>query len=180
MESEQQLLNAIKAGDRSAMKRLYQRYLGYAIAVGSRYIPDSDDVEDVVQDSFVKILTSVKHIEYHGEGSLSAWVSKVVASKAIDFVRKHERITFVSGVPDTPDEDEPDMELIPPDVLADMISQLPSGYRFVLNLYVFEHCSHKEIARRLGIREKSSASQLTRARQLLEKMMKEYLKRQRI
>ena len=58
-----------------------------------------------------------------------------------------------------------------------MIAHLPAGYRLVLNLYVFEHCSHSEIAQRLGIQERSSTSQLSRAKQLLTKMMNDYLKR---
>ena len=47
------------------------------------------------------------------------------------------------------------------------ISELPTGYRTVFNLYVFEEKSHKEIAALLGINEKSSASQLTRAKAVL-------------
>ena len=81
METEEQLLKAVKSGDRQAMRRLYERYKGYAMSIGLRYIPDSDDVEDVVQDSFVKILTSVQHIDYQGEGSLTAWVRKTVVNQ---------------------------------------------------------------------------------------------------
>ena len=171
--------STVKSGDRQAMRRLYERYKGYAMSIGLRYIPDSDDVEDVVQDSFVKILTSVQHIDYQGEGSLTAWVRKTVVNKALDFVRRHERISFTGTIPDIPDE-EPELERIPPHILSRMIAQLPSGYRLVLNLYVFEHCSHQEIAQRLGIKENSSTSQLARAKQMLIKMMKEYIKRHEI
>jgi RNA polymerase sigma-70 factor (ECF subfamily) len=88
----------------------------------------------------------------------------------------HERVSFTSTITDLPDE-EPDLECIPPDVLTNMIAQLPAGCRMVLNLYVFEHCSHKEIAQRLGIGEKSSASQLTRAKNILIRKMKDYINR---
>ena len=70
METEQQLQEAVKAGDRQAMRRLYERYKGYAMSTGLRYIPNGDDVEDVVQDCFVKILTSFQRFNYQGEGSL--------------------------------------------------------------------------------------------------------------
>ena len=151
METEEQLLKAIKSGDRQAMRRLYERYKGYAMSIGLRYIPDSDDVED----------------------------RRTVVNKALDFVRKHERISFTGTIPDIPDE-EPELERIPPHILSRMIAQLPAGYRLVLNLYVFEHCSHQEIAQRLGIKENSSTSQLARAKQMLIKMMKEYIKRHEI
>ena len=55
-----------------------------------------------------------------------------------------------------------------------MIRQLPEGYRTVLNLYVFEERSHKEIAVLLGIKESSSASQFHRAKNILAKKIKEY------
>lgn len=176
METEQQLQEAVKAGDRQAMRRLYERYKGYAMSIGLRYIPDGDDVEDVVQDCFVNILTSFQRFNYQGEGSLKSWIGRMVANKSIDFVRQHERVNFTGTIPDTPDE-EPELERIPPDVLTNMIAQLPSGYRIVLNLYVFEHCSHKEIAQRLGIKERTSCSQYSRAKMILTKMMKDYIKR---
>jgi len=55
------------------------------------------------------------------------------------------------------------------------ISELPEGYRTVFNLYTFEEKSHKEIAQLLSINEKSSASQLFRAKQSLAKKIKLYL-----
>ena len=73
--------------------------------------------------------------------------------------------------------EEPELERIPPDVLTNMIAELPPGYRLVFNLYVFGHCSHKEIAQRLGIGEKTSASQLARAKTLLIMKMKDFTKR---
>jgi len=176
LETEQQLLEAVKTGDRQAMRRLYERYKGYAMSTGLRYIPNGDDVEDMVQESFIKILTSIQRFSFQGEGSLKLWIGRTVANKAIDFLRMHERVSFTGTVPDMPDE-EPELESIPPDVLNKMIAQLPAGCRLVLNLYVFEHCSHKEIAQRLGIRESSSSSQLSRAKVLLTRMMKDYIKR---
>ena len=57
-----------------------------------------------------------------------------------------------------------------------MIRSLPEGYRTVFNLYVFEDLSHKQIAERLGIKSDSSASQLSRAKTLLARQIKEYKK----
>ena len=180
METEQQLLNAIQTGERTALRRLYERYLGYAMAVGLRYIPDRTTVEDVVQDSFVKILTSVQQFEFRGEGSLAHWVASIVAHQACDYVRKHEQLVFPDHLPEVPADDEMERIEVPPDVLTGMIARLPAGYRLVLNLFVFEHCSHQEIALRLGIKEHSSTSQLARARKLLQNMLKDYQKRQEI
>jgi len=43
VETEQQLLSAIRGGDRQAMRRLYDRYSGYAMAVGLRYVPEREE-----------------------------------------------------------------------------------------------------------------------------------------
>lgn len=56
------------------------------------------------------------------------------------------------------------------------IGELPAGYRTVFNLYVMEGKSHKEIAALLGINEKSSASQLARAKAALAEKVKGWMK----
>ena len=55
------------------------------------------------------------------------------------------------------------------------IEELPQEFCTVFNLYTFEEKSHKEIAQLLGINEKSSASQLFRAKSVLAKRVKEWI-----
>ena len=84
-------------------------------------------------------------------------------------------------LPDEPDdEEEPDVGRVPQTVLNRLVSQLPPGYRMVLNLYVFEQLSHKEIARLLGITPGTSASQYARAKQELAKHINNYLKNKKL
>lgn len=174
-------MEAIRSGERAALRRLYDRYSEYAMAVGLRYIPDPDEVRDVLQDSFVKIFTAIGQFNHHGEGSLKNWVSRIVGNRSIDYLREHQRFVTVSSIPDEPDEqEEPDIGGVPPDVLTKMIGRLPANYRTVLNLYVFEQRSHREIAHLLGIKESTSASLFFRARKMLAKMIKEYLNKQAI
>ena len=177
-ETESELLEAVKSGDRRAMRRLYDRYAGYAMATAMRYIADQDDACDVVQDSFIKVFTTIGSFGYRGEGSLKAWVNRIVANQAIDHVKSRQRLSFVSDIPDDSSDDSPDVERVPPDVLNRLIALLPTGYRLVLNLYVFEQLSHKEIGRRLGIGENTSASQYNRAKNKLAGLIKNYLKQQ--
>ena len=184
METERQLLDAIYRGDRQALRRLYDRYSAYVMAISLRYIHDREDAKDMVQDSFVKILKSVATFDYRGEGSLKSWVAKVVMNQAIDWVTTHERMHLViqrpAEMPEFIDEEPPDIQKIPPDILNGMIGRLPAGFRLVLNLHVFEKLSHREIAQRLGIKESSSASQFSRAKILLKKMIDDYFNSQGI
>ena len=66
--------------------------------------------------------------------------------------------------------DVDDIELYPiePEKLLGYIQQLPEGYRTVLNLYVFEGYSHKEIATTMNISENTSKTQLFKARKFLQ------------
>ena len=180
MNAEQVLLDDIRRGDRAAMRRLYDRYSGYATAVGLRYIPDREDLRDVLQDCFVKIFTSIGRFEYRGEGSVRGWIARIVANEALDFLRHNQRFSYTDNIPDNTDDEDPNVQLIPPNVLTEMIGRLPVGYRAVLNMYVFEQMSHKEIAERLGIRENSSASQFSRAKRMMRTMINEYLKNNEI
>ena len=179
METELQLLDAINNGERAALRRLYDRYAGYAMSVALRYIPQRDEVHDVMQDSFVKILTTIQRFNYRGEGSLKSWICRIVANQSLDYLREHERFMLTDDIPEEVDE-EPDIGGVPHDELMKMISRLPANYRTVLNLFVFEQYSHREIALQLGIKENTSSSIFFRAKRMLSKMIQEYIKQQEI
>lgn len=106
------------------MHQLYSRYVGYAMAVGLRYVPDRDDLNDVIQDSFVKILSSVNRFEYRGEGSLKGWILRIVSNEAINFIKQKTKFSFVDEFPDEIEEQVPDVDKVPPQVLNQMISEL--------------------------------------------------------
>jgi len=160
------------------MRLFYERYAGLLTAVCSRYVPDAADVKDILQDSFVKIFRNAGRFEYRGEGSLKAWASKIVVNASLKALAASSRLKFVDDLPDVAEDDGdlPALPDIPPQVLQSMIRELPDGYRTVFNLYVFEKKSHREIAGLLGIKEDSSASQFFRARALLAKNIKLWMK----
>ncbi len=178
MENEElDLRNQVVAGDERAMKVMYDKYIGSLTSVCFRYVGNSDDVCDILQESFVKIFTSISSFQYKGKGSLRAWMTRIVVNKSIDFLKeaaRSGRVEIAETLLDIPDETDVDIDEIPISVLHRMISELPVGYRTIFNLYVFEHLSHAEIARRLNIGESSSASQFHRAKQALAQRIKAY------
>ncbi len=176
---EQRLVDEVKRGDRLAMRRLYDEYSGYAMSVGLRYVPDRDDVLDILQDSFVKVFRRIGDFEYRGEGSLKSWIARITANEALGLLRQRKRVTFTDKLPEAPADDAPDMDTVSDDVLNAMIGRLPDGYRIVLNLYVFAGMSHKEIGAELGISPATSASQFFHAKKMLARMIDEYNKKQR-
>ena len=175
--SEQELLNLFRSRKADAMRLFYERYAGFLSAVCSRYIPDKDSAKDVLQESLISIFGAIEKFSYRGEGSLKAWASRIVVNTALKSLRQHGKLRFTDEFPDIYQDDEtPELQHLPAKVLHAFIRELPDGYRTVFNLFVFEEKSHKEIASLLGIKEDSSASQYFRARALLGKRIKEYLK----
>ena len=158
------------------MKALYGRYVGYLTAVCSRYIDDDDEVKDVLQDVFIKIFQSMDRFSYRGEGSLKAWMTRIVVNDALKSLRRKKPLPLSPVLSDITEDEEPDFDRVPLDILQGMIRKLPEGYRTVFNLFVFEDKSHKEIASLLGIKENSSASQLHHAKAQLARWIKDYIK----
>lgn len=176
-DDEHKLLKKILSGDNIAMKEFYNNYSGYLSTICSRYISNSDDIKDILQDSFIKIFKSIVNFKYEGAGSLKAWSSRIVVNESLKFLKEKKRLQIVNTpVWDLPEmtEEEADFEHIPTATILKMIQALPDGYRTVFNLYIFEEKSHKEIASILNISENTSASQLHRAKSLLAKQINEY------
>ncbi len=176
-DEEEIEINLVKQGDASAMRSLYERHIGYLTAVCSRYIVDEDDVKDVLQDSFVKVFTSINKFEYRGKGSVRAWLTKVVVNESLAFLKESSRIEWVRSdveLPEIADEDPPDVTDISPETIQEMVQKLPKGYRTVFCLFVFEHKSHKEIASLLNIRADTSASQLHKAKDMLARLINDH------
>lgn len=179
--SEEELSLQCQQGDMRARHTLYERYGGLLMAICLRYIGDRETAEDILHDGFLRIFQSIKQFSYQGEGSLKAWLSRVMVNEALGYLRKKntqvQQEVLMTEIPDVPDTDDSELDDIPRSVLMKFISELPDGYRTVFNLYVFEDKSHKEIASLLGITEHTSSSQFYRAKSLLIKKINEYRKR---
>ena len=171
-----QLVERIRQKDQRAMSQLYQMYIGELSSVCYRYVPDENDARDVLQNSFVKIFTTIAALDYRGEDSFKAWMKRIVANEAFGILKQRRKLVFVeqdAACKETSDDDEPGPERLSPDELHRLISELPDGYRTVVNLYVFEGYSHRQIAEILNISERTSASQFYHAKRLLAKSIKD-------
>ena len=170
-----------REGDNAARKQLYEQYADLLMAVCLRYCGDSDTAQDILHDGFLKAFRSFAQFQYKGDGSLRAWLTRIMVNGALEVLRKRN-VFNEQPIDEMPGdiEDEEDIELIPPSVLMQFVRELPEGYRTVFNLYVFEDKSHKEIAEALGITEHTSSSQFFRAKKLLMKKVSAYLKHEEL
>jgi RNA polymerase sigma factor (sigma-70 family) len=84
-----EVMRRIRAGDRTAIEDLYERFRRPAFALARRIIGDDVLAEDVLQDVFLSVWRDPAAFD-RGRGSVAAWLLAVVHHKAVDVVRREE------------------------------------------------------------------------------------------
>lgn len=168
---EDKLIRDLKRGKRTAQQWLYERERLPLYRMCLRYAKDVHEAEDFLHDGMLKALQEIK--KYRSEGALSGWVRRVVLNQILQELRRRPKLVSDELVPErisvTNDQLDEELEQINGAELHRLISQLPTGYRTVFNLYYLEGLGHKDIAAQLQISEGSSKSQLYKARIHLRK-----------
>ena len=168
-------------GDRSAMRELYTRYAARLSALCSRYANGPEEGKDLMHDTMAKAFGKMGQYQYRGEGSLYSWLSRMAVNLCLDRLRKEGRLgvpVSEEEIPDIPDPPAEKVRSIPLPDLQAMIGSLPDMKRLVFNMYCVDGFTHREIAEKLGITEKTSSSTLARARKTLSRMIGEYKEKQ--
>jgi RNA polymerase sigma factor (sigma-70 family) len=171
LEQLEYIIDECKKENARAQNELFKRYAPKLLGICCRYIRDRDDAEDALQETFIKIFSNIH--QFKAEGSFEGWMKRIAANTALNHLKEKNKVQFddLAKVSLTKvEEDEKEYQLM---VEADAqkilrcIQDLPVGYRTILNMYLMEEFSHKEIAEKLGIEESTSRSQYTRARKAL-------------
>ena len=126
---------------------------------------------------FVRVFTNIH--SYTGSGSFEGWLRKIFVNGALEYLRKSDVLRESTDLENSAELVQPDssaIENLSAAELMKVIQELPAGFRTVFNMFAIEGYSHKEISEILGITESTSRSQFTRARQLLQKRIKELYK----
>jgi len=171
----------------SSAASLYDHFAPTLLGLCKRYCGNIEDAEDVLHDGFIKILQNLDKFKPRNNGSFEGWIKRIMVNTALNHIRSKtkERNFFdfdtlqeVIHLQETEEENLFFKEItgkISKEELMAMICALPAGYRAVFNLYVFESYSHKEISEILGCSENTSKSQLSKARSVLRKQLKQVL-----
>lgn len=163
----------LKKGDSKTLQLFYDIYASSIYTTILRYVNHIPDAEDLLQESLLKIIDSLDKFSYTNESAFYSWMKKIAVNLTLNYLRDQSKFQFVDEyplelIPDLDDDEQLNNLELNPTELIRMISELPAGYKAVLNLYVFEQYSHKEIATTLGISESTSKTQLMKARKLLK------------
>lgn len=144
-----------------------------------RYSKDIEEAKDIMHDGYIKIFLNIN--EFKGESSLSTWMTRIMINTAINQIRKRKKLnqnydfdTLGLEINDqSNDLGEEDIKDNTIEEVLKWVHQLPEKYRVIINMYAIDGMSHRDIANELGISEGTSRSQLSRARSLISKYIKE-------
>lgn len=147
------LIAAMRAGDRSALAALYDRYAPLLLSLASRMLGDRREAEDLVHDVMLEVFRQCG--DYAAErGSVRAWLLVRLRSRALD--RKKSvgvaRVAVVEPekLAERPDPTDPS-DSVDRGRVRRALSALPDEQRLVLELGYFEGLSSSEIAARLEV-----------------------------
>ena len=176
-KEEDHLLQAVirlqKGYNSEAFRLVYDKLYPQLYYICMRYLKDTEDAEDALQDVFIIVYEKID--SYKGTGSFEGWVKRITVHYCVKVLKKR-KLVFELNEKELPAEHQPSLydkqyEVDLKSKLQKAIKALPSGFRTVVNLSVIEGYAHKEIAQMLGISEGTSRSQLNRAKAALKKQM---------
>ena len=135
-----------------------------------RITGEQEDAEDVLQEAFVSAFQNLE--SYRADAAFGAWLKRIVINKALNLVQKSKKDLMMVSESETEAEfEEPITESEPAysvETIKKAINELPTGFRTVLSLYLFEGYDHKEISQIMNITESTSKTQYKRAKEKLK------------
>lgn len=153
--------------DKKCQKELVLRYTSCLKTVCRVYVGD-EDAKDVLQESFMIILTKIN--TYQSYGSFEAWMRQITVRAALAWLKKNKLVKTKEKESCTSDFVQPLIyDHLNEEELINLIQSLPEIQKIVFSLNVIEGYSHKEIATMLEFNEATSRSHLLRARKNLQK-----------
>ncbi|MGM5470775.1 RNA polymerase sigma factor [Flavobacteriaceae bacterium LMO-SS05] len=169
------MIEKCKQNNRIAQLQLYNQYCDGMFAVAMRFVKDTMEAEDIVQEAFIKAFTKLH--QYKAEVTFGAWLKRIVINKSIDLLKsKKQHLLELDEVHlkvvDSSYENEwlVDDRIILEDVKK-AIDKLPDKYQYVVMLYLIEGYDHQEIAEILNITEVASRTQLSRGKAQLKERL---------
>lgn len=169
------IVEKCKQNDRKAQLKLYNQYCDGMFTVAMRFVKDTMEAEDIVQEAFIKAFAKLH--QYKAEVTFGAWLKRIVINKSIDLLKsKKQQMLELDEVHlkviDSNYEDEWLVDdAITLSEVKKAIQKLPDKYQYVVMLFLIEGYDHQEIAEILNITEVASRTQLSRGKAKLRELL---------
>jgi len=184
MISDYELIQRFIKGEQSCFEQLIHRHKNKVFAYISLYIRDQALAEDLFQDTFMKVIQSVKTGKYYDNGKFLSWVMRIAHNLIIDHFRRVKQMNTISNddyesdifnsrkLADATVEDDMIRRQIQKDVRK-MISLLPEDQREVVILRHYSGLSFKEIAEITDVSINTALGRMRYALINMRKLMEE-------
>jgi RNA polymerase sigma factor (sigma-70 family) len=177
--NESDLIEGCIKGDRKTQRELYNRYAPKMYGLCLRYASNSEEAEDILQEGFIKVFNKMG--SFRKEGSFEGWIRRIFVNTAIEQYRKKIHLQPITDYEENTVEGKylSVLDSMAEKDIIQLVQQLSPGYRTVFNMYVVEGYTHRQIAEVLGISEGTSKSQLSRAKQILQELVKTFIEKRK-
>ncbi|WP_298903155.1 RNA polymerase sigma factor [uncultured Psychroserpens sp.] len=169
------IIEQCKQNNRAAQLKLYNQYCDGMYTVAMRFVKDSMEAEDIVQEAFIKAFAKLN--QYKAEVTFGAWLKRIVVNKSIDCLKsKKQHLQELDEVHLKVVDSSYENEWLVDDTMTldeikGAIQKLPDKYRYVVMLYLVEGYDHQEISEILNISEIASRTQLSRGKSKLKELL---------
>lgn len=175
-KSDEELISLCLAGSDLGYSGLYTKYAKRTYNSIQRIVSHTGEAEDLLQDTFVTVFKELEKLS--SLNSFEAWVKRVAINKSISHFRKRkiDWMEFPSTDVAAEAEYDPEENEIFEAKVEDVrrcISELPDGYRTIVNLYLFEQIPQEEIANMLSLTHTTVRTQYHRAKKKILSVLKD-------
>jgi RNA polymerase sigma-70 factor (ECF subfamily) len=180
--SDQELINRYLTGDEVCLEQLINRHKSKVFSYIHMVVKDKQTADDIFQDTFIKVIYTLKSGTYKEEGKFIQWVMRIAHNLVIDFFRKAKRIPTIESqndeynildnlrVYDDSVEDRIITEQIHQDI-RNMINFLPAEQKEVLIMRHYADMSFKDIAEQTDVSINTALGRMRYALINLRKMI---------
>ncbi len=183
-DTDKQLVARVQKGDKRAFDMLVLKYQYKVHAIVSRYIKDFDEVNDVVQEAFIKAYRALA--KFRGDSQFYTWLYRIAVNTAKNYLLARNRrppandvdaadADYYEGSDRLRDIDSPENLLYRDEleaVVDNAIKDLPEDLRTAVTLREFEGLSYEEIAEVMDCPVGTVRSRIFRAREAIDEKVK--------
>ena len=182
--SDAELITEYLNGSERSLEKIIKRHQLQIFNFINSKVNDRDKSEDIFQDTFIKVIKTLKNGSYNEEGKFLPWVMRIAHNLVIDYFRKNNRIPIIENKEEFDifqflSDSTPNAEsvLVEEQVLKDiqnLIEELPEDQKEVLIMRLYRDMSFKEIAENTNVSINTALGRMRYAIINLRKMINDY------
>ena len=174
---DEALIAAIAAGDRAAMRILFNRHRVRVFRFAARLVDDVTSAEDVVSEAFIEVWRQAGRFE--GRSSVSTWIMSIARFKALSVRRRRLEIELDERVAETVADQHstPEQILLEADRRAQLracLSQLSPDHREIIDLVYYHDKTIEEVAEIVGVPKNTVKTRMFYARRRLAHLLSQH------